>query len=250
MSSAVDFSAVRTRKDRETTMVSVSPGYSTPTSFVLATEGMLGKVNSNAASNHDEIPVSLENLQVPGELRRADHSNNCRDDDEHEDRLCSNLQPVVHNALPENTELAQRPWSKENSSAYLGPRRSSLLSTSDSLTSLSQASQLQGISSPNSPKSTSTRSVRPSDDESGDETASQAVISSGEDENELPSDVQDSSPQLIMPSIKIPSRRPFTERGKAIGRLKILVAGESGNNLTESMRQRNAKLFKVLVKPL
>ena len=37
-----------------------------------------------------------------------------------------------------------------------------------------------------------------------------------------------SAPQLIMPSIKMPSRRPFTEEGKRIGRLKVLVAGESG----------------------
>lgn len=37
-----------------------------------------------------------------------------------------------------------------------------------------------------------------------------------------------SAPQLIMPSIKMPSRRPFTEEGKAMGRLKILLAGDSG----------------------
>jgi len=37
-----------------------------------------------------------------------------------------------------------------------------------------------------------------------------------------------SVPQLIMPSIKMPSRRPFTETGKNYGRLKILLAGPSG----------------------
>lgn len=36
------------------------------------------------------------------------------------------------------------------------------------------------------------------------------------------------APQLVMPSIKMPSRRPFTEEGKAIGRLKVLIAGEKG----------------------
>ena len=36
-------------------------------------------------------------------------------------------------------------------------------------------------------------------------------------------------PQLIMPQIIIPSRRPFTEKGKRIGRLKILIAGDSGS---------------------
>lgn len=36
------------------------------------------------------------------------------------------------------------------------------------------------------------------------------------------------APQLIMPEITIPSRRPFTLRGKNIGRLKVLIAGDSG----------------------
>lgn len=36
------------------------------------------------------------------------------------------------------------------------------------------------------------------------------------------------APQLIMPEITIPSRRPFTARGKNIGRLKVLIAGDSG----------------------
>lgn len=36
------------------------------------------------------------------------------------------------------------------------------------------------------------------------------------------------APQLIMPEITIPSRRPFTMRGKNIGRLKVLIAGDSG----------------------
>lgn len=36
------------------------------------------------------------------------------------------------------------------------------------------------------------------------------------------------APQLIMPEITIPSRRPFTTGGKNIGRLKVLIAGDSG----------------------
>ena len=84
-------------------------------------------------------------------------------------------------------------------------------------------------SAPSSPKSTSERSLRKSDEGStADETGSQAVASSGEDEPEPSSAMLDSAPQLIMPSIKMPSRRPFTKRGKAIGRVKILVAGNQG----------------------
>ncbi|KAI1326022.1 Poly(A) polymerase central domain-containing protein [Xylariaceae sp. FL0255] len=45
-----------------------------------------------------------------------------------------------------------------------------------------------------------------------------------------------SAPQLIMPSIKMPSRRPFTATGKSLGRLKILVAGDSGVGKTSLLK--------------
>jgi hypothetical protein len=63
-----------------------------------------------------------------------------------------------------------------------------------------------------------------------DDAASQAIISSGDEDREMGSGMMDSgsAPQLVMPSIKMPSRRPFTERGKNLGRLKILIAGDSG----------------------
>jgi hypothetical protein len=37
-----------------------------------------------------------------------------------------------------------------------------------------------------------------------------------------------SFPQLVMPSIQMPSRRPFTTKGKAMGKLKVLLAGQTG----------------------
>ncbi|KAI0393637.1 hypothetical protein F5Y17DRAFT_431718 [Xylariaceae sp. FL0594] len=46
----------------------------------------------------------------------------------------------------------------------------------------------------------------------------------------------DSVPELIMPSIKMPSRRPFTETGKSFGRLKILLAGPSGAGKTSLLK--------------
>lgn len=65
-----------------------------------------------------------------------------------------------------------------------------------------------------------------------DDAASQAVVSSGEDEEVTESMVESgSAPQLVMPSIKMPSRRPFTEKGKNMGRLKVLIAGDSGRRL-------------------
>ena len=63
-----------------------------------------------------------------------------------------------------------------------------------------------------------------------DDNNSQAVISSGDDDQDMGSELIDSgsAPQLVMPSIKMPSRRPFTEKGKSMGRLKVLIAGDSG----------------------
>ena len=104
------------------------------------------------------------------------------------------------------------------------------------------------VSVPSSPFLGILKSPRSCDDFS--EAASQAVIS-GEEEESLGSPPPSSTaspaprvrekrrmsstdtmvppPQFIMPTIKMPSRRPFTARGKSVGRLKILVAGDSGN---------------------
>lgn len=92
---------------------------------------------------------------------------------------------------------------------------------------------------PGSPKSISNHSLRPLDDISiADEINSQAIGSGDEDEGPTPSPRLGASgaPQLIMPSIKMPSRRPFTERGKAMGRFKILIAGASGRVVQLSHR--------------
>ena len=104
---------------------------------------------------------------------------------------------------------------------------------SQPLTPLSFASPLLGSSAPSSPKSLSARSLRPSsEDGSLGDRASQAVASSDEDDDEGgPAPDRASAmpaPQLIMPSIMMPSRRPFTENGKRLGRLKVLLAGGSG----------------------
>lgn len=45
-----------------------------------------------------------------------------------------------------------------------------------------------------------------------------------------------SVPQLVMPCINMPSRRPFTETGKNLGRLKILLAGDHGVGKTSLLK--------------
>ncbi|KAJ5929380.1 hypothetical protein N7454_007228 [Penicillium verhagenii] len=91
---------------------------------------------------------------------------------------------------------------------------------------------------PSSPKSISNQSLRPLDDISiTDEISSQMIESDEEDRPRLsPRLGPHGASQLIMPSIKMPSRRPFTDRGKAMGRFKILLAGAPGTGKTSLIK--------------
>lgn len=73
-----------------------------------------------------------------------------------------------------------------------------------------------------------------------DDYGSQVIHSSSEDED-IAEDVAEKAdqdqvgkdnalnfPQLVMPSLSMPKRRPFTDRGTNMGRLKVLVMGPSG----------------------
>jgi hypothetical protein len=85
---------------------------------------------------------------------------------------------------------------------------------------------------PSTPTSLSLHSLKLSDEESAlDEISSQVITSSGEEEDEKDTEqgASCSFPQLVMPSIQMPTRRPFTTKGKAMGKLKVLVAGEAGS---------------------
>ncbi|KAI4754160.1 hypothetical protein E4T52_13703 [Aureobasidium sp. EXF-3400] len=119
---------------------------------------------------------------------------------------------------------------------------------SESLTSLGRSFTPLRASDASTPRSPSVKSVRLSDEEGSiiDDTASQALHSSSEDDDIFADDTliesasqtapQSSIPQLVMPSISMPARRPFTERGKRIPRLKIMVAGPSGTGKTSLIK--------------
>ncbi|KLO88473.1 uncharacterized protein LW93_5645 [Fusarium fujikuroi] len=47
---------------------------------------------------------------------------------------------------------------------------------------------------------------------------------------------QSTVPQLIMPSLMVPRRRPFSEVGKSLGKLKIMVAGQCGIGKTSLIK--------------
>ncbi|KAI5370790.1 Putative P-loop containing nucleoside triphosphate hydrolase [Septoria linicola] len=79
--------------------------------------------------------------------------------------------------------------------------------------------------SPSTPRSGSPKSFRLSDEEHSvrDETGSQAICSSSGDEGQSPD--LERTPQLVMPSLSMPVRRPFTDQGRRTGRAKIMVVG-------------------------
>ncbi|KAL4747595.1 hypothetical protein BDW72DRAFT_11184 [Aspergillus terricola var. indicus] len=112
------------------------------------------------------------------------------------------------------------------------------LTSPRSLTPLNYLNSDDPSSLPSSPKSITNQSTRHLDEISiTDELSSQAVASGDEEDPCLtlnPS--SDSTSQLIMPSITIPSRRPFTEKGKALGRMKLLLAGAAGSGKTSLIK--------------
>ncbi|RMZ01102.1 hypothetical protein D0862_06484 [Hortaea werneckii] len=113
-----------------------------------------------------------------------------------------------------------------------GSAASSINLNSQPLTPLKMSPQPDsGI--PGTPRSGSPKSFRLSDEEGSiaDDTGSQAIQSScGDEDDGSVTDPNRSGgmPQLVMPSIAMPARRPFTERGKEMGRLKVMVVGHNG----------------------
>lgn len=94
---------------------------------------------------------------------------------------------------------------------------------------------------PTTPRSESVQSFRLSDEECSvaSETNSQAVHSSSGDDDDQVSELdlgQEREPQLVMPSISMPVRRPFTTRGRNMGRLKVMVVGPAGVGKTSLIR--------------
>lgn len=93
------------------------------------------------------------------------------------------------------------------------------------------ASLLAGLSEPESAISTSSSRrnslLTASSFEYQDSYPASAAVISRSDTPHLDS-LSSPGPQLIMPSLNVPRRRPFSDAGKSIGKLKLLVAGQSG----------------------
>ncbi len=249
MRPGTDVLAGRTRKDLNVTTLTPE-SHAAPTSFFMASEDMLDRASAKSRDPGSDSTFGVRSLQeticeagnVGG---NGDEENKNVEDEDHDEReedhhsetrkykgprRRSTLKPKVpsRDSSPENLEQLRQIENGDSSQPHPYQRLPSYPSASHSVASLSQMSQAQDSSLPSSPKSTSTRSLRHSDEESMDDGGSQAILSSEDDGIEHLPETQDNAPQLIMPSIKIPSRRPFTKRGKDIGRLKVLIAGDSG----------------------
>jgi hypothetical protein len=152
--------------------------------------------------------------------------------------------PVSHGELNQHSSAVSSPGraaaGRNASPAFV--RRPSHPTLSQPLTPLRLESPMTTSAMPSTPKSVSMRSFRLSDEESAlDDSASQAIMSSGEEDDEEKAEneeVSNSFPELVMPSIQMPRRRPFTATGKNMGRLKVLVAGQAGTSLNSCLSVR------------
>ena len=239
----------RPRKDVDAAGLASTAGFAhnIPTSFRIANEDELENSSAKASGPCSDSTFGVRSLketiyEASQPVGTEDHGEEDNEDvgEGHEGRRRSTLRPRPNVQTRDSSRgsLEHAPVNTGDSSPF-NPSQADHTGPSMSQSFASLSSQAPLSSMPSSPKSFSNRSFRPSDEDSMDEGGSQAIASSedGDVEPQSQSSMQDSSPQLIMPSIKMPSRRPFTERGKALGRLKVLIAGDSG------MRKRIREVY-------
>lgn len=229
MRSSRDLHPSRCRKDQDPITPTPPPFHGPPTSFFLATEDMLNRAQSDSDNLGVDSTFGVRSLQeTASEAREELEGAEGNDDETEEDHggRRSTLRAFTK-ARASSHEDSSHGKGGDVDSPLSGILR--LSSALPSVSSLSQDSQGAHPSLPSSPKSTSSRSFRPSDQESVYDGASQAIASSEDEADAARSPTAlDTAPQLVMPSIQMPSRRPFTERGRSMGKLKILLAGDSG----------------------
>ncbi|KAG8526801.1 uncharacterized protein KY384_008230 [Bacidia gigantensis] len=236
------------RRDNESSSANPTPLSNTPTSFRLATGDQLLKEGSIAKEHGENSTYGVQSLQDATRETSPDMSDQrhpvdydgpgSKSDVVEGHSMLSTLKPQAKSRQSSvvSQDTSQEPSAETGNSSPSHPHlQLHTSSLAPSLTSLSLDSQAPLSSLASSPKTDSSRSLRPSDEDL-DEGGSQAIASSSEDEALRVADLQDSAPQLIMPSIKMPSRRPFTDRGLAMGRLKILLAGNSGVGKTSLIK--------------
>lgn len=211
-------------------------GQQQPTSFFLARDADDGLVSSRHSASPQDSMYGVQSLEDT--ISTAHGSFSAKDDVHH--HRDSTTSAKDHDTLSTRrttlkpSDLLHHVDRTDLSAPASHGRPSPIAAPSRPLTPFGLADDPSSL--PSSPKSTSLRSFKPLDDLSvTDDISSQALVSSGEEDEETAEAAEnpsngdaDGSSQLIMPSIRMPSRRPFTDRGKSFGRFKIMVAGAKG----------------------
>ncbi|KAK5715645.1 hypothetical protein LTR15_010291 [Elasticomyces elasticus] len=195
-------------------------------SSALPSEASLSRTNSNS-TEAGAVESSLDGSTLARRKRKAGNP-------VHPNILATGQRIISSERLPASAASPLSYRSSESpygSNLRRGSATSSLNLNSQPLTPLRMSPQPESAM-PSTPRTGSPKSFRLSDEESSvvDETGSQAIHSSSEEDEDVHvRGSQDSSmPQLVMPSIAVSARRPFTERGKRMGRLKVMVVGNKG----------------------
>lgn len=206
--------------------------------YFLADEKTVDAARSQASSNRarprDKLKGSnfgIQSLETTiSSLATGDSDEDVgptRTQDTWKKRLNRSIEKSTENLLQSqpNSSNSSADVSRDLSPSEPRPRTTTKAKFSQPLTPMILDSPALG-STPSSPASRRNSMT----DSFTDDGASQAIVSSGDDEMPTASGEMDASSasQLVMPSIKMPSRRPFTEKGKNMGRLKIMIAGDSG----------------------
>lgn len=230
---------MRSRKSSITASTNDGPASAAgPVDFSLKTEEEILGLNSEATDSvQDPEHHSSGRDSVFGVQSLSEALDEAFGDQSHE----SHKDTAEASSRKEEMETTSTPLSH---SAVLQPPRTPTnipkhlhyqsTSVSQPLTPIQLASPAVDWSSnmPSTPKSGSLGSLRLSD------VDSQADIEESVD-GATDTDRQrqtESAPQLVMPSLAMPDRRPFTERGKAMGRLKICVVGRKGSGKSSLIR--------------
>ncbi|KAL1997924.1 hypothetical protein VTN02DRAFT_417 [Thermoascus thermophilus] len=189
------------------------PRSAAPATFFLARDAPLDHGDANSPRDSMYGVQSLENTISSAGLGASDHDG--PDDDDNDDMPSTERRSTI---TPLDLHDDRPP--------------SSHLSLSRPITPLGLASSDGPSSLPSSPRSITDHSLP-------DDMASPALLAVEDDGPGAAADGHnghDGPSQLIMPRIKMPSRRPFTAKGRAMGRFKILVAGAPGSGKTSLVR--------------
>ncbi|KAL3425231.1 heat shock protein [Phlyctema vagabunda] len=225
-----------------TPLAAPGPFHAQQMTYFLADEKTMEASQSQTSSTVPKHREAVKTSLSP----EATSGSKDKDNDEHDDKVGSARQNWKRNLMQHMSRGSEESLARSRSSS---PRYSTDISRNASPSQPRRPSQ-SNVSRPYTPlifespapgsALSSPRSRRDSDVASyTDEIASQAIVSSGDEgEADPPSGLMDSgsAPQLVMPSIRMPSRRPFTDRGKDMGRLKVLVAGDSGIGKTSLIK--------------